>query len=328
MARSDWALPRLLQEVVSRRETATSVALFRILLAASVLCSLGLIQRGNVLPAIWFSVEEGGVSALSSGHWLFHVLGGFTPKTVHWLYQAGVASAGLALLGFGGRVSVLLCQQCYVALCHLNDNASGGYDSLIILGLLLLMFTRPTATLSLDARLKRGAWTSAERISAWPRALLVFQILFMYSMTGLQKIGLAWTPLGGYTALHYVLNDPTWVRFDLGSAAWALEIPLRVGTALTWHWEQLSILLLFHWYYRVGKPSGSVGWFGRVFQRWDLRGSWAVMGLLMHAGIGLLLDVGPFSLVSLTYYVCLWGPGTWERLGQRLFAPGRRSSPR
>ena len=33
----------------------------------------------------------------------------------------------------------------------------------------------------------------------------------------------------------------------------------------------------------------------------------------MHLGILVLLDVGPFSLVSLAYYVCLWSPAALER---------------
>src|SRR5690606_28372158 len=139
---------------------------------------------------------------------------------------------------------------------------------------------------------------------AWPRAVLVFQLLLMYTMTGVQKVGHSWTPMGGYTALHYVLNDPTWLRWDLGSWPWLLGPVLRVSTAITWHWEQLSLLLLLHWFFRW-RVTDSPSWLGRVFVRWDLRYPWAAIGVVLHVGILVFFDVGPFSLVSLAYYVCL-----------------------
>lgn len=313
------AMPALLRKVVTHREPGTSIALFRILLTATTLLSLWLLRNEEVFQAIWFTRADGGLANLTTDHWIFEFLGGFSAKTVKTVYHLCWVGAGLSLVGFGGSASVLLCQQCYVALRSLNENASGGYDSLISVGLLLLALGRPTATLSLDCRLLRRTWTSAVLVPAWPRALLVFQLILMYTLTGVQKVGHSWTPFGGYTAMHYVLNDPTWLRTDLGALPWALDGVARIATFVTWHWEQLSFLLLFHWYYRYGNPNPA-HWFGKAFRRFDFRGSWALTGAIMHLGILALLDVGPFSLASLSYYVCLWSPRTHQHNASRFTA--------
>lgn len=308
------ALFDLLRQVSSAREAGSALALFRIALSAGLLMSLGLIARADALEAIWYSRGDGGIFRLTSRHWLFAALGGFDDVSVRHVYHLTWATATLSLLGFGGRMNLLLCQQCYVALRTLNPNASGGYDTLIVLGLLVLVFARGTETLSLDCYLLRKRWTSPVQIAAWPRALLVFQLLLMYTMTGLQKVGYAWTPMGGYSALHYILQDPTWLRFDLGSLR--LHRGLQLATAITWHWEQSSLLLLLHWYYRC--TCAGPKWLNRFLRRWDLRKAWTAIGVSMHIGILVLLDVGPFSVVSLAYYVCLWSPSEWHRLWQRM----------
>lgn len=307
---SSWSL--LLRKVVTQRERGTTIALFRILLAMTTLYSLWLLRDEQVFRAIWLDKPHGGLANPRTNHWMFDFLGGFSPRSVNAMYHLSWVTALLTVLGFGGSASVLLCQQSYVALRSLNENASGGYDSLITVGLLLIALGRPTVTLSLDCRSLRGTWHNKRLVPAWPRALIVFQLLLMYTLTGVQKVGHSWTPFGGYTAMHYVLNDPTWLRTDLGALPWSSDLLARVATFVTWHWEQLSFLLFFHWYYRYANHS-SQHVFARTFRRCDLRAPWALIGVVMHLGILALLDVGPFSLVSLAYYVCLWGPQAVER---------------
>lgn len=300
----------LLGECANRREQATTIALFRVLLCAGALFSLAIMARDDVFQVTWVSVKEGGISGLSSRHWMFGALGGFRADAVLQIFTFCCFTLFFGLIGFGGRWTLLFAQQSYVALRTINENASGGYDSLICLGLLILGCTASTSTLSVDCRLVHGRFWHATQISTWPRAVLVFQVLLMYTMTGLQKVGHAWTPMGGYAALHFVLNDPTWLRWDLGLLPWYIEPLLRLGTAVTWHWEQLSILLLLHWYYRTTEAK-SPGWLRALFLRWDMRYAWAAIGIVMHAGILLLFDVGPFSLVSVAFYVNLWSPAEW-----------------
>lgn len=309
-------LTALLHRCANHREPATTLALFRILLCASTLYSLALMTNADVFEATWVPANEGGMVPLSSRHWLFRALGGLDAESARHVYHLSWATCLLGLVGFGGRGTLLLAQQSYVAMRSLNENSTGGYDSLIGLGLLILACSQSTATLSTDCLLTFGRVSRLTAVSAWPRAILVFQVLFMYTMTGLQKIGYSWTPMGGYAAMHYILNDPTWLRWDLGEWPWRLEPLLRVCTAVAWHWEQLSLLLLLHWYYRVGLAQ-SPSWLRSLFTKWDWRYPWVFVGVVLHSSILALFDVGPFSLVSMAYYVNLWSPWEWHRFSSR-----------
>ncbi|HVZ31694.1 MAG TPA: hypothetical protein VG963_04665, partial [Polyangiaceae bacterium] len=211
----------------------------------------------------------------------------------------------LSLIGLGGRWPLFATLQAYLGLTSLNPTASGGFDNLLTIALWLLFLSGCNATLSLDARRKEGSWFSERSVAAWPRYVLILQLIVMYTATGLQKVSLSWTPMGGYTALYYVLRDPTWLRSE--QVAQGVPLPLlRLGTALTWHWEQLSCLLLAVFYFRATRRRP--GRLRAAFNRWDLRLPWAAIGISLHLGILILIDVGPFSFVSLAYYVNLFAP--------------------
>ncbi len=300
----------------SRREDGTSLALLRIFIGLVGLYSLSSVAAASLLDVLWAGEQHGGFVHRSGTHWLWKLLssGPPTPNEL-WAVWTG-ATGGFALMtaGLGGRWPLLVAQQCYVALTGLNGDASGGYDSLIAIGVVVLCFSDCNSTLSVDCWRRSGKWSSTRRVTAWPRYLLAAQLLVMYCATGFQKIGPSWTPMGGYTALHYVLIDPTWTRFD---SEWVPVVTplLRVGTAVTWHWEQASIVMLLVLYFRATRGSGRVR---RWLTRFDLRIAWAVVGVALHVGILALLNVGPFSWISLAYYVALWSGGELRRGAARL----------
>jgi hypothetical protein len=152
--------------------------------------------------------------------------------------------------------------------------------------------------------------------------MLIFQLLVMYGFTGIQKVSPVWTPLGGYSALYWVYQDPTWRRFNMD---WTAGYPtvLSVMTAVTWHWEVMAPgLLLFYWA-RRRRDSG--GRFVRLLLRWDLRKPFVLVGVGLHLGILLTLEVGPFSLVSLAYYLALFSPDDREAL--RVWWRARGATP-
>jgi len=297
------------QAWVLRRERATTLALFRVLVSAIVLGSLLSAAAAGVIDVTWVDAAYGGMLSLGSGNWLVSLLGGPAPPVVWGLFAVGVAGASLSLIGLGGRWPLFATLQAYRGLTSLNPTASGGFDNLLTIALWLLFLSGCNATLSVDARRKEGTWFSQRSVAAWPRYLLILQLIVMYTATGLQKVSLSWTPMGGYTALYYVLHDPTWLRSE--QLAWSVPLTvLRVGTAVTWHWEQLTCLLLAVFYFRATweRP----GRLRAAFNRWDLRLPWALIGASLHLGILILIDVGPFSLVSLAYYVNLFTPDEIE----------------
>jgi hypothetical protein len=296
--------------LLAEREAGTALALFRIACGLSLLYSVGSVALHGMVPVIWLPPGEG-FATTREGPWLFQQFGGLTPTTA-WLTVTVTLLAGLLLvLGGGGRLTALLALQAYMILTSLNVNAVGGYDWLLTNALWLLVLGRATATLSLDCRLRTGLWRSDEPVSAWPRYVAVYQIVLVYWSTGLHKVSRAWTPAGGFSALYYILQEPTWQRWDM---TWLAHVyPLtQLATATTWLWELTAPLLLLVLWYR--RTAGRPGRLRALCNRLPLRGLWVAVGLGVHLGILLLMDVGPFSLVALCYYPCLFRPDEWQRL--------------
>lgn len=302
----------------SHREAGTSLALFRMLVAAVVLYSLLSVASAGLVDALWVDRAHGGMQRIR-GNPLLRLIGGATPGNVWLLFGVALGSALALGTGLLGRASAFLLLQSYYALYTTNGLATGGYDMLISNALWLLVLGDSTATLSLDCRRRHGAWTSDDPVLAWPRHALIWQLVLLYFFTGVQKVSAPWTPGGGYTALYYVAHDPTWLRFASFWSDWML-FPSQVATAVTWHWEHSAILLPIVYHYR--NTSERPGRVRAAVNRFDLRKPWAAVGVGMHVGILLLLNVGPFSLISLAYYVCLWRPDELEAALARI----RRSS--
>ena len=297
----------MLRELAKNREPATSLALFRIALCVCLLLNLWRVWHAGLLEALWLDASDGGLFPLLPFHWLVQLLGGPSREVTALLYHGTVLLACASLVGLGGGLTLLFTQQTFTALRLQNTMVSGGYDTLISNGLLLLAASRSTRTLSLDCWLKRRRWTSTTLVPAWPRYLLIFQLVFTYTLTGWQKVGWSWTPMGGYWALYYVLNDPTWTRFG---SAWTPDISwlLRAATAVAVHWEQLAPLLLLGYLAEARRGEAWARWF--PLRR--IRASWVAVGVLLHLGIFGLLDVGPFSWVTLSYYIVLFAPREWQ----------------
>ncbi len=296
--------------LLSEREAGTSLALFRAACGACVLYSVGSVVLHGMVPVIWLDPADGGYGPVGPGPRLFQLLGGVDPTTVWGVVVATLLVGLLLLIGAGGRLTALLALQGYMALTGINSNTVGAYDWLLTNALWLVVLARSTATLSLDCRLRTGRWSSSEPVSAWPRYLAVYQIVLVYWSTGMHKLSRAWTPADGFSALYYILQEPTWQRWDM---TWLAHVyPLtQVATATTWIWELTApLLLLVLWYRRTRQRPGRLR---ALCNRLPLRGAWVAVGVAMHLGILIFMDVGPFSLVALSYYFCLFHPDEWRR---------------
>ena len=311
-----------------QKEAGTSLALFRIALGLTTLYSLLSIAGAGLVGALWTDVQYGGMRHLT-GNFLVQALGGPRPQVVWTLWGLATASALGFTLGLGGRRSAriitLALLYSYNGLITINPFASGGYDLLMTNAFWVLVFAEPTATLSLRCRWRHQSYVDSAHVSAWPRYVLLVQLFLMYTLTGLQKTALVWTPGGGYEALYWVMQDPTWTRMDMSYiAAYATPL-LRIGTALTWHWEQLSFLVLVWLYYRYTASKG-----GRV-RNWvlrrDWRLGWVLIGLLLHINILVFMNVGPFSWVTLSFYFLLCTPEEWHRIGRSQLRLAKGKAP-
>ena len=119
-----------------------------------------------------------------------------------------------------GRWTILLTVWCYRSVSSVGF-ANGGYDAMILNAAWLLFLGDATATLSLDSIRRTGRLVSDRLISAWPRYLLIFQLVLIYTLTGMQKSSASWTAADGFSAIYWFLQDPTWLHFD---ASWTRHI--------------------------------------------------------------------------------------------------------
>lgn len=288
-----------------RTESGETLALFRIACGLCVLYSLGTVVLNDLHLALWAGSPHGGYRTPVHLHWLMQALGGPTDGAV-WALVITTFVAGVCITaGLGGRLPPLVAGQCLIALLRSNPLAGGAYDTLLHNLLWLLFLSRSTTTLSLDCRLRHGGWARAVQVPSWPRYLVVFQMVVVYASTGIHKVSSHWSPVGGFSAVYYTLQQPSWQRFDMSWLAYVYPLT-QVGTAVTWIWEVSSPLLLVALYF-LARPEGR-GWLRACFKRIDARALFVTVGLAMHLLAWLLMDLGQFTWVSLAMYPCLWRP--------------------
>ena len=293
--------------VLARRETGEPLALFRILSGAAVVYSVLSVATAGIVDLIWI---DGGYRPLT-GNWLVQFLGGATPGVV-WSIITVTAVAGAALAaGVAGRPAALIAGQGLLALRTLNPHTQSAYEPVLINACWLLVLADSTATLSLRCRLEHGRWTDDRLVAAWPRYLVILQLVVLYTATGLHKISIAWTPAGGFSALYFILQQPSWQRGDM---TWLARIyPLtQIGTAVTWVWEMTWPLVVFALLRR-----------GRALH---IRRLYVGIGLVMHLLVSLLMVVGPFGWVTIAYYPCLFRPGELPAYLRRGYFSSRRAN--
>lgn len=307
--------------LLDRHETGESLALVRMLLGAVVLWVLW--DARTIVTPLWLDIEHGGYRPLSQPPWLIEALGGCTPAVIHRLMMGCAVSSGLLMIGILPRLNALICLQIIMALAGINGHTSGSDDLLLANVLWLLVLSDSAATLSVTCRMRTGAWRSDRLVGAWPRYLFIGQLVVLYGMTGLQKVSAHWVPGGDLGALYYILQQPSWIRADLPSLAHAFALT-QLATLATWIFEiSAPLLLLAMWFRSTRTRSGRLR---AAMNRFDYRSLFAGVGVGIHAGIIVLMDIGPFSLITLAIYPVLWHPDEWRRLRFRR-AHRQKSTP-
>ncbi|MEN0068311.1 MAG: hypothetical protein AAGA48_39695 [Myxococcota bacterium] len=312
-------------EWIGEPEGATSLALFRIGIGLSVLYTVGIMVLRGLVDVLWVDLAHGGLSPLHEGPWLISWFGGPTP-TVVWTFVVLSLLSGVALtIGFGGRFAAFVALLVTTNLVDLNNQAGGSYDELLSNGLWLCLLGGGFRTLSVDAWRTHGKVWPEVPVVAIVRWLAVWQLVLMYGSTGLQKVSAYWVPGGESSALYYILQQPSWHRFDMSFMAWLFPLT-QLATLVTWFWEVLSPLWLIALAWDrerdgVHPTTGLRGWVSRLRVRWIFFGVGVAMHLLIHA----TMDVGPFGVVSLAFYPVMVHPEEWRAFGRWLGWPNLRS---
>jgi hypothetical protein len=302
-------------ELLARKEAATALALVRIGVGAVTLHTMTAIYFMDVMEPLWANKDEGGIVDLANKNWLVEQLGGASLDTSHTLLWTCAAACVLLILGLGSRVAALVALLTSIALFSLHPGSGGGHDRLMTNMLWLLVFARSDATLSLWCFIRNRQWTSTEQVYGWVRLALIFQVAVMYWATGIQKMGIEWMPWGGYEAIYYAVLHPAFAHFDHSWVANMMPL-VRMGTAITWIWEvSFPIVVLWLWCRHTRERGGRLR---RWLLRWDLRLLYAGIGLSMHGIIWFLMDVGPFSTITVCFYFCLFHPDEYAQLWKRI----------
>lgn len=286
-----------------RREAPVSLALVRILVTAVMLLELLAAIGCDAVGLLWAPPPFG--AAKSSLAWF-----GASSAGAYALWTFAVVSCALMLLGVAYRVTSWLFVLAMVEMWRCQP-AGDGIDGLLRIVLPLLAMSGAHGVWSFDAWLrKRRGRPPIESVPAWPRYLLVLQLVWLYFSAAHHR-GRSWGPHDGFSAIGNVLSDPHFARFTPGSLH-VLSPLMRAGTLLTMVFElSAPLLLLFTWCDRNPGRGGELGMFIR---RWKLRWVWIALGVSLHLGIALTMQIGMFPFAMLALYPAFLHPDELRQL--------------
>lgn len=304
------------------REGGEALAALRLSMGTAALWTA--LHNWPVAKMVWTDVAYEGYRKLPEGPWLTEWLGGTTPEVVGGLMITTVVSALFIIGGVAPRLAALVYLQAHMALNDINGHSGGSYDELLSNVMWILVFANSHATWSLTCLARTGRFSDrSAQVLAWPRYLILLQLIVMYTSTGLQKVSAHWIPFGDLGALYYILQQPSWAHWpDMTWLAWWFPVT-QAMTLSVWLFEVAAPLLIVALWARSSRTRA--GPLRRWLTRIRYRDLFALYGVGMHIGIHALMAVGPFSIISLGMYPSLWHADEWRRLSDRL--TGRRRSP-
>jgi hypothetical protein len=306
-----------------RRETGESLALVRICVGLVILFDFSCVLRLGLVEPLWAPVEAGGFGPATYAApvgWFFTRFGA-SAAAAWWLALAACAAASSLCIGFATRSSALVLLFVYGQLAQLSPAADRGIDNLLRNALLVLVCSGAGSTWSLQARLRHGSWSHATPIAAWPRYLIVAQLVLMYFFAGILKQAAAWNSLGGYSALFLVLVHPHYTRFEFPRELLSQVYPLlQLSAALTMVFERGAIALPWLLWLRDTRARGGV--LRTLANRARLIEVWLGLGATFHLLLAATLTLGIFPWGCLALYPAFAPPqhtrtlASW--LGRRL----------
>lgn len=207
-------------------------------------------------------------------------------------YFAGSAVAAAAmLLGYRSDLAVLATFMCLWLQTHWNRLPLSSAHQVVMVVLFCLIWTDTGRVWSLDAR--RRNRPAVGGIPIWPLRLIRCQVSLIYLSTALWKLlHPVWRD---GSAVYWALNLNTFHRFP-----WTLPVAAEpLVTLLGWS------TLLFELSFPV------LVWFRRT------RVPTLILGVALHLGLWLTLELGPFSWVMVASYIAFLDPHRVAGLGGR-----------
>lgn len=301
-----WAL------LWDQREDPVILAVIRVAVASVLLFDLGWIAHLGIVDVLFTPQEGGGLPDVLSRDPVPELYRWFpsTPSTAWMAYGTLVGALVCFGAGFLTPVSGLVAVLVSAQLAQVLPLGDRGIDTLLRNVILVLSFSSCGRRLGVDALL-----FGVRRVApAWPRHLLILQLSVVYFCAGIQKTALAWTPLGGLSALFLILQDPSIAafRFDWLAHVYPLT-QLATGTTMVFEWSACLLPLVYWYRYTRAQPGRLRAWFNAYR---PLR-AWVLLGVGLHAGIALTMSLGIFPFAMLALYPALLHPDElWRLLGR------------
>jgi hypothetical protein len=185
-----------------------------------------------------------------------------------------------------------------------------------LLVILILAFSASGRAYSVDAKLRAGTFRGdGAQAPAWPRYLVLGQLVIMYTAAGLSKSATLWLPWGGHAALYVILNEPIYARHDFGYLAHPVLFFLtQMGTASSRLWELLSPLVLVVAHFR--RTPDRPGRLRALVNRYPVRGVYVAFGVVFHLALAATLRLGIFPFSMLAFFPAFFRPEEIERFAR------------
>jgi hypothetical protein len=312
-------------KLFDEREKPTALALIRIFVALTLVYDLAVVGLLDLPIWLWAPIDQGGTSptATPEAAWFYKVFSP-TPDSAMGLYVALLVTSVTLGLGFFTRTSAIVFVLLSAQSSILNDAGDRGIDRAIRIVVLILAFSAAGRAYSVDARIATGRFRGDGALApAWPRFLVLGQLVLMYTAAGLSKGATLWLPWGGHAALYVILNEPIYATMNFGF----LEHPVlyfltQVGTFSSRMWELLSpVVLLVAHYRRTPERPGRL----RAFMlRYPIRGIYVAFGVAFHVLLVFTLKLGIFPFAMLAFFPAFFRPDEIERFGANVRTRLRR----
>lgn len=292
-------LVKAIDETLFVPRSPVPLAFFRIGFGLLVFCSFGC-----VYPSLSDLFGPHAVPRLDAERGLLH----FYPVSLFFLLPQSdlvtfvlwlllMVSALLVCIGLFSRWASISMYLLVVSFCQRNTDATSATDDLISCLSFLLMFTNCGAVCSLDAW-RRGLRTYEQqwqiKVMPWAQWLAQMQVALFYFQSVVYKLcGLTWWH---GTAVYYALSLREYKRFDLSflyQYLWQVRL-------LTWGTLIIEILLftaIWHKKYRYYAM---------------------LLGVLLHAGIEITMNIPFFELLSVVCYLLFVDADDLKRVCDRL----------
>lgn len=300
-----------------RREPASALALVRVFMGLVICWDLAQVMRFDLVVPLFTTFEAGGLGDVSRYTTKPELLEWVGPSAGQaWtLYLVCMGAAVLFTVGLLTPLSGLILLLAWAQWALILPPSDRGIDMLMRNVVLVLVLSGSHRAWSLDARLRTGSWAGDGRlVTAWPRYLLVLQLVFVYFCAGVSKVASSWLPVGDWSALYIAMRDPAFRKLDVETLH--LVYPLtQLGTLVSWTWEWLSPLLLLAFYFRATRTRP--GRLRAICNRMSFVSVFLAIGAAFHVGTHFALQLGIFPLAMLAVYPACFHPDELAPLRQR-----------